>query len=293
MSHSWRARLAALGAFAAAACALAPAAAGAAYVGAPLSDQNGDPAPAYSRFLVRLIADEGAIAQARADLAALGTQPLTGDPIGDSQLKLARDGAGYRYRSAIRAEQAELLRLAVAGDTWKTVAANAPQPLATEIRDAISAWYSMWHLAGIDEFNLVRIHYRPMDGAAPSQTLLQYYKDSAGHYQLDWTYLAAINFIESDFGRVNGPSSAGAVGPMQFLPSTWADYGDGDVNNPRDAINAAARYLFIAGGRRNMDVAIYAYNHSDDYVAAVDYYADAIRSDPTWLDRLYYWNTAG
>jgi Transglycosylase SLT domain len=292
MRHPWKARLAALAAFATVACALAPATAGAFYGGA-LNDQNGDAAPISWRMLVRLLADENAISQARSDVATLGAQKPSGDPIADNQLSLEQDDAGYRYRAAIRAEQADLLWVAVDGDTWKTVAAAAPQPLATEIRDAVSAWYSIWHLAGIDEFNLVRIHYRPLGGAAPSPTLMQYYKDSAQHYQLDWTYLAAINFIESDFGRVNGPSSAGAVGPMQFLPSTWADYGDGDINNPRDAINAAARYLFIAGGRRNMDAAIYAYNHSDDYVAAVDFYADAIRADPTWLDRLYYWNTSG
>jgi soluble lytic murein transglycosylase-like protein len=292
MRHRWKGRLAALLAVAATACALAPAAAGAVYGGA-MNDQNGDPAPISWRFLVRLLADETAIGQARSDLAALSTQNPSGDPIGDNLLETERDDAGFRYRAAIRAEQADLLRLATDGDTWKTVADAAPEPLATEIRDAVGAWYSIWHLAGIDEFNLVRIHYHPLDGAAPSQTLQQYYQESAGHYQLDWTYLAAINFIESDFGRVNGPSSAGALGPMQFLPSTWADYGSGDVNNPHDAINAAARYLFIAGGRRNMDGAIYAYNHSDDYVAAVDYYADAIRRDPTWLDRLYYWNTSG
>jgi membrane-bound lytic murein transglycosylase B len=292
MTRSWKPLLAVLLALAAVACALAPAAAGAIYDGA-MNDQNGDPAPLYSRLLVRLLADESAIGQARAGVAALGAQKPTGDPIADNLLQNEQDDAGFRYRAAIRAEQVVLLRVATDGNTWQEVVNAAPQPLATEVRDAVGAWYSLWHLAGIDEFNLVRIHYHPMDGAAPSRTLQQYYQESAGHYQLDWTYLAAINFIESDFGRVNGPSSAGAVGPMQFLPSTWSDYGTGDVNDPRDAINAAARYLFIAGGRHNMDGAIYAYNHSNDYVAAVDYYADAIRRDPTWLDRLYYWNTSG
>jgi membrane-bound lytic murein transglycosylase B len=291
MGNRWRSRLAALVACASAAAALAPAAA-AAY-GGRLTDQPGDPAPVSWRYIVRLQADEARIAQARSDNSLLSTARDTGDPLTDTVTKLEQDNAGYRYRASIRAEQADLLRLATDGDNWQAVARDAPEPLATEVRDTVGAWYAMWRLAGIDEFNLVRIHYRPMDGAAPSSTLQQYYQTSAGHYQLDWTYLAAINFIESDFGRVNGPSSAGAVGPMQFMPSTWADYGTGDVNNPRDAINAAARYLFLAGGRRNMDTAIYAYNHSDDYVSAVDYYADAIRQDPSWLDRFYYWNTSG
>ena len=287
-----RARLAALLALGAAVAALAPTAAGAVYMG-PQTDQPGDPAPVSWRFISRLTVDEQQIAQARADLATLTSQKQSSDPLADSVLKLELENAGYRYRTAIRAEQADLLRVAVDGDVWQQVVADAPQPLSTGVKDTVGAWHAMWRLAGIDEFNLVRIHYHPMDGAQPSSTLQQYYQDSAYHYQLDWTYLAAINFIESDFGRVNGPSSAGAVGPMQFMPATWTAYGEGDINNPKDAIQAAARYLFISGGRMNMDQAIYAYNHSTDYVAAVDYYADAIRQDPTWLDRFYYWNTSG
>jgi hypothetical protein len=58
-----------------------------------------------------------------------------------------------------------------------------------------------------------------------------------------WFYLAAINFVETDFGRVAGPSSAGAQGPMQFLPATWAIYGHGDIHRASDAIVAAARFL--------------------------------------------------
>jgi membrane-bound lytic murein transglycosylase B len=292
MRASWRSRLAGLVAVATAAAALAPIAAGATYNG-PITDEPGDRAPVSWRFIVRLQRDEAAIAQARSDQALLAARQPTGDPLTDTVLRLEQDNAGYRYRAAIRTEQVDLLRIATDGDVWRAVADDAPQPLAAEVRDTVSAWYAMWHLAGIDEFNLVNIHYHPLTGAEPSSALQRYYRESAGHYQLDWTYLAAINFIESDFGRVNGPSSAGAVGPMQFMPSTWDAYGEGDVNNPRDAINAAARYLFLSGGRRNMDSAIYAYNHSDDYVAAVDYYADAIRQDPTWLDRLYYWNTSG
>ncbi|HVC99563.1 MAG TPA: transglycosylase SLT domain-containing protein [Candidatus Dormibacteraeota bacterium] len=289
---SWKAQLAALGAALAATCALAPATAGASF-GGVITDQDQDLSRVSWSYLYRLEGDEASIAQAHSDLATLAAQPASSDPIANTILKLEQDNAGYRYRSAIRGEQVDLLRVAADGNTWQMVANDAPQPLAAEVRDTVGAWHSMWHLAGIDQFNLVRIHYRPMGGAASSQTLAQYYQQSASAYQLDWTYLAAINFIESDFGRVDGPSSAGAIGPMQFMPATWTDYGEGDVNNPQDAINAAARYLFIAGGRRNMDGALYAYNHSSDYVAAVDFYADAIHQDPTWLDRLYYWNTSG
>ncbi|ACY97265.1 lytic transglycosylase domain-containing protein [Thermomonospora curvata] len=96
---------------------------------------------------------------------------------------------------------------------------------------------------------------------------------------LSWTVLAAIGQVESNHGRNNGPSSAGALGPMQFLPSTWKAYGvdgDGDgkadIMNPYDAIPAAAKYLCAHGagrGGRSLYQAIYAYNHAHWYVQKV------------------------
>ncbi len=88
--------------------------------------------------------------------------------------------------------------------------------------------------------------------------------------------LAAINLVETNFGSNLGPSSAGAVGWMQFMPETWAGYGvdadaDGvkDPNNPEDAIFAAAGYLRAAGMPADTYGAIFAYNHADWYVAEV------------------------
>jgi hypothetical protein len=96
---------------------------------------------------------------------------------------------------------------------------------------------------------------------------------AAQRYGVPWRVLAAINQIESNFGRNMGPSSAGAVGWMQFLPSTWRRWGvdangDGraDPANPADAIFAAARYLAAAGAGRDLRRAIFAYNHADWYV---------------------------
>ena len=74
-------------------------------------------------------------------------------------------------------------------------------------------------------------------------------------------------------GRIRGDSSAGAQGPMQFIPSTWAAYGEGDVNSYRDSILAAGRYLRAAGAPGNMPKAVFAYNHDTRYVAAVTGYA--------------------
>ena len=95
-------------------------------------------------------------------------------------------------------------------------------------------------------------------------------------YGIPWEILAAINAVESNFGQNMGPSSAGAVGWMQFMPSTWERWGmdaDGDgVANPwvaEDAIFAAARYLAAAGGRTDIERGLFAYNHADWYVRDV------------------------
>jgi murein DD-endopeptidase MepM/ murein hydrolase activator NlpD len=92
-------------------------------------------------------------------------------------------------------------------------------------------------------------------------------------YGIPWQVLAAINKIESNFGRNMGPSSAGAVGWMQFMPDTWLRWGtdgngDGlaDPWNPEDAIHSAARYLAAANGRADISRAIFAYNHAQWYV---------------------------
>ncbi len=102
-----------------------------------------------------------------------------------------------------------------------------------------------------------------------------------------WYYLAAVNFVETDFGRIAGPSSAGAQGPMQFLPSTWASYGHGNIHRPRDAILAAARFLLDHGATSNISTALYAYNPSWRYVDAVLRYARRLRSSAHALAGYY------
>jgi Transglycosylase SLT domain len=96
---------------------------------------------------------------------------------------------------------------------------------------------------------------------------------AGSQYGIPWEVLAAINKVETDFGRNLGPSSAGAVGWMQFMPSTWARWGtdangDGvaDPNNPTDAIFSAARYLAACGGQFDISGAVYCYNHASWYV---------------------------
>jgi murein DD-endopeptidase MepM/ murein hydrolase activator NlpD len=106
--------------------------------------------------------------------------------------------------------------------------------------------------------------------------LLPVYQAAGTEYGVRWEVLAAINEIETDYGRNLNVSSAGALGWMQFMPATWKRYGvdanrDGlkDPFNPVDAIFAAARYLRAAGADTDVRKAIYAYNHADWYVDSV------------------------
>jgi hypothetical protein len=117
--------------------------------------------------------------------------------------------------------------------------------------------------------------------------LLPIYQAAGMQYGIRWEILAAINEIETDYGRNLNVSSAGAQGWMQFMPPTWASYGvdangDGekDPYNPVDAIFAAARYLKAAGGMSDVRRAVFAYNHADWYVNDVLKRARAIASLP-------------
>jgi peptidoglycan LD-endopeptidase LytH len=117
---------------------------------------------------------------------------------------------------------------------------------------------------------------------------LALYRDTGRAYGLDWAVLAAIGLIESGHGQNLGPSSAGALGPMQFMPATWGAYGvdgngDGrkDVMDPEDAIPGAARYLKASGAPGNWRRAIFAYNHADWYVRDVLAQAERYRADCT------------
>lgn len=118
--------------------------------------------------------------------------------------------------------------------------------------------------------------------------LVPIYVEAAASYGLGAqgpSVLAAINKVETDFGRDTSTSSAGAVGWMQFKPSTWATYGvdaDGEgaenPSDPWDAIFAAARYLRASGAPDSWQEAIFAYNHAEWYVAEVLAYAKRLQS---------------
>lgn len=116
----------------------------------------------------------------------------------------------------------------------------------------------------------------------PAEELERYYKEAEARFGVPWAYLASVHLVETRMGRIRGTSTAGAQGPMQFLPSTWKAYGmGGDINDPHDAISGAANYLKANGGAAGrMDNALFRYNNSNRYVRAVTLYAQQIEADP-------------
>lgn len=126
--------------------------------------------------------------------------------------------------------------------------------------------------------------------APPSPSkLLSDFEAAANAYKIPWQYLAAIELVETRMGRIRGLSPAGAQGPMQFMPATWTEYGRGSINNQRDSIMAAARFLDANGAHRSIGRALLHYNPSHAYVDAVASYAREMRRDKHAFFGFYYW----
>ena len=126
---------------------------------------------------------------------------------------------------------------------------------------------------------------------APARDLLRFYRAAEREFGVGWEYLAAINLVETGMGRIRGTSVAGAQGPMQFIPSTWARWGRGDINSPRDAILAAARYLAANGFTRRGGIpgALWRYNNHTAYVRGVTFLARRMERDPRAFLGYYHW----
>jgi membrane-bound lytic murein transglycosylase B len=126
--------------------------------------------------------------------------------------------------------------------------------------------------------------------SAPPTDLLRFYRQGQRRFGVPWNVLAAVNFVESAFGKLRSASAAGAQGPMQFMPSSWRTYGmGGDVHDPHDAVLGAANYLRAAGAHSDIRRALHAYNPSHYYVDAVLRYAHELRLDIDNFYDLYSW----
>ena len=132
----------------------------------------------------------------------------------------------------------------------------------------------------------------PRVGPAPAaDRLRRWYREAQTRFGIRWQLLAAINFVESAFGKVRNTSTAGAQGPMQFEPATWRAYGlGGNIRDPRDAILGAANFLAANHGSTDERSALYRYNHSSRYVDAVARYAHRITRDPRAFLHYYSWS---
>jgi len=179
-------------------------------------------------------------------------------------------------------DQARSAQLGLAKDF--AVLINAPGvnlvTLMAKVRSVIGTGAKVINLVPVVTVSKLPVTTNVPTGGVP-HSLLTLYKASAEMYcpGMSWTVLAAINEIESGDGANDGPSSAGARGPMQFLPSTWAEWGISafgqpsppDIMNPLDAVPSAARLLCAAGAGSpaGLSQAIFAYNHATWYVAEV------------------------
>lgn len=164
--------------------------------------------------------------------------------------------------------------------------AQLPPRLARTTREVVAALRELRRLAGQYKLRPHRVRTGPPE---PIGVLLRHYRAAQKRFKVGVHVLASVNFVESAFGRLRNNSSAGAQGPMQFIPSTWKAYGmGGNVRDPRDAIMGAANYL-RASGAPNYSRALHAYNPSRLYVRAVRRYARLIARDPAMLYTLYSW----
>jgi soluble lytic murein transglycosylase-like protein len=166
------------------------------------------------------------------------------------------------------------------------IVASLPAEIQTTVKGTLEAGKQLRRLSGptpktFPDWRIVE--------PAPIDALLGYYKEAEKEFGVPWHYLAAINLVETRMGRIRGVSSAGAQGPMQFMPGTWAAYGKGDVNDPRDAILGAARYLKASGAPGDMARALFAYNRHDGYVRGIMAYADVMKADPNAYRGYYGW----
>ena len=171
-----------------------------------------------------------------------------------------------------------------AGDA---VIRRLPRELRANARDVITARRALVRLTPPTRRPISSFRTGP---AEPAERLRGHYRKAQRRFGVPWNVLAAVNFVETAFGKVRSSSTAGAQGPMQFLPSTWRAYGlGGDIHDPHDAILGAANYLRAAGAPRNLRGALFTYNRSELYVDAVLAYARVMRRDLRAFYGFYSW----
>ena len=186
--------------------------------------------------------------------------------------------------TSARILQAQVRFLAKRRSPTKATIAALPPTLGAQISSLVAASRKLARLSAGARKRKLKV-----GEPSPLSELVSHYRKAEGGHRVGAHYLAAINLVETKFGRVKSRSTAGAQGPMQFIPSTWRIYGRGSINDPHDAIQAAARLLRDRGAPRSYARALYAYNPSKLYVRAVTIYAKLIAREPHAIHFLYCW----
>ena len=193
-----------------------------------------------------------------------------------------RTATGARFVAVARDRQ--LVIRALARDAKK---AAAVAKLAPGERDDIDVRRDLNRLSAASPPQVGGVSVGP---ARHAGKLLSFYREAQRRFGIRWQLLAAINFVESDFGRARTTARADAQGPMQFEPATWRRYGmGGDVYDAHDAVLAAANLLAANGGRTNERAALGHYNRSPLYWDAVLHLAHRMASVPTAFREYYAW----
>jgi len=163
--------------------------------------------------------------------------------------------------------------------------ALVPKDLAKVGRDLVAAQRELYLLTPP-----IGVHAIKVGRPRPAPELLSYYREAQLRFGVAWNVLAAVNLVETKFGKLRSASAAGAQGPMQFMPATWRRYGlGGNVQEAHDAILGAANYLRASGAPQGLRNALHHYNPSSAYVDAVLRYARRISADRKMFYALYNW----
>jgi hypothetical protein len=227
-----------------------------------------------------------------------GAQPrLAADPaqladglVADEQALRDPSAAEPALVAAARRQQAAYRAIARHPEWDAITRPRIPQSLLDIYDSNVDARRQLRAMAHVQDVEDTLPAWR-IEPPAPADELLGYYREAQSESGVGWNYLAAINLIETGFGSIVGVSDADAQGPMQFLPSTFAAYGEGgDINSPRDSIMAAGRYLAAQGFANDRDNAIYQYNNAHEYVRAVNQYAAVLAADPAAFGGYYRWD---
>jgi soluble lytic murein transglycosylase-like protein len=200
--------------------------------------------------------------------------PASGGPPEDVALLALRQQRIYRHLGTSR-------RLS------RQVIAALPAELRPEARDNVLARRELGRIKSVRRGPPPKI---AIGAAEPAGVLRAHYRRAWRRFRVGPPLLAAVNFVESAFGRLRNRSVSGARGPMQFMPATWAAYGlGGDISDPRDAILGAANYLRANGAPGDETRALLRYNPSSAYVSAISRYARRIRADGRAFYAYYAW----